>query len=567
MKRNTYILTLLTATLSLTSCEKEFLDKEPLSTISNASFWSTEKDVYLALNGCYAYLDGGDGVIYGDGATDNAHAQYPWESISGLIASGDVSPSSESPKDYAFVAFNQGWDFISVGRCNYLLENIDKVSFKDNALKERYKAEARFLRAFRYFNMISTYGDVPLILKTLTTDEAKQVTREKEATVLAFVLKELEETSSLLPASYSGGFANEKGRITKGAALALKARVHLYYGQWDKAAEAAQQVMGMGYQLFKVNSESDADKLDNYDNWVDFTNDADRQKFRLGIRSYEQLFYAVNEGNSEVILDRQYMAGEAWGSTVNGLYTLLGTDAQSGWSSVAPTQELVNAYLMKDGRVPTAISPATRATRYKARQTDPAFYNEYKNRDPRFYATIQFEGNPWAAIQSGYVFEWVKGGNNCSQTGYNFRKLVDPTETVRDWSGNNNVILIRYAEILLTYAEAKNELSGPDAIIYDALDKIRERVDMPLIDRTTYNTKESLRSLIRNERRVELALEGHRYFDIRRWGIGENVMKTIVNLENETVEPRAWYDKLMKLPVPQSQIDLAPGLKPNNTGY
>ncbi|MNY50204.1 SusD family protein [compost metagenome] len=90
---------------------------------------------------------------------------------------------------------------------------------------------------------------------------------------------------------------------------------------------------------------------------------------------------------------------------------------------------------------------------------------------------------------------------------------------------------------------------------------------MPLIDRTTYNTKESLRSLIRNERRVELALEGHRYFDIRRWGIGENVMKTIVNLENETVEPRAWYDKLMKLPVPQSQIDLAPGLKPNNTGY
>ncbi|MNE58295.1 SusD family protein [compost metagenome] len=145
--------------------------------------------------------------------------------------------------------------------------------------------------------------------------------------------------------------------------------------------------------------------------------------------------------------------------------------------------------------------------------------------------------------------------------------MVDPTETVRDWSGNNNVILIRYAEILLTYAEAKNELSGPDATIYDALDKIRERVDMPVIDRTVYNTKESLRSLIRNERRVELALEGHRYFDIRRWDIGKNVMKSIVNLENETVETRAWYDKLMKLPVPQSQIDLAPGLKPNNPGY
>lgn len=567
MKRNKYILTLLTATLSLTSCEKEFLDKEPLSTISNASFWSTEKDVYLALNGCYAYVDGGDGIIYGDGATDNAHAQYPWESISGLIASGDVSPSSESPKDYAFVAFNQGWDFVAIGRCNYLLENIDKVSFKDNALKERYKAEARFLRAFRYFNMISTYGDVPLILKTLTTEEAKQVIREKEATVLAFVLKELDEVSSSLPANYSGGFTNEKGRITKGAALALKARAHLYYGQWDKAVEAAQQVMGMGYQLFKVDSESEADKSDNYDKWVDFANDAERQKFRLGIRSYEQLFYAANEGNSEVILDHQYMAGEAWGSTVNGLYTLLCTDAQSGWSSVAPTQELVNAYLMKDGTMPTTISPATRATRYQNRQADPAFYNEYKNRDPRFYATIQFEGNPWAAIQSGYEFEWVKGGNNCSQTGYNFRKLVDPTETVRDWSGNNNVILIRYAEILLTYAEAKNELSGPDATIYDALDKIRERVDMPLIDRTVYNTKESLRSLIRNERRVELALEGHRYFDIRRWDIGKNVMKTIVNLENETVETRAWYDKLMKLPVPQSQIDLAPGLKPNNPGY
>ncbi len=151
--------------------------------------------------------------------------------------------------------------------------------------------------------------------------------------------------------------------------------------------------------------------------------------------------------------------------------------------------------------------------------------------------------------------------------GYNFRKLVDP-KIYRENIGNyTNVILLRYAEVLLTYAEARNEWSGPDATIYDALDDIRQRSGMPPVDRNLYNTREKLREFIRNERRVELALEGHRYMDIRRWQIAPQVMKDIKNLRNTVAQDRVWDDKLYLMPVPQSQRDLSDNLLEQNPGY
>jgi hypothetical protein len=551
MKHKFHIAAALIVTSLLFSCNKDFLERPPQNQLSEGTFWTSEKDAYAALNAIYQQIDGSDGDAYQDGSTDNAHAQYPWESNATTISLGDVTTS-----------MNEGWSFDAIRRVNYFLENVDRVPM-DDVLKERFKAEARFMRAFRYFNMMNNFSNVPLITKTLTVEES-YVARSPKADVLKFVTDELTAITDVLPPSYSGGKNNEKGRITKGAVVALKARLHLYNGQWQQAADAAQEVMGMGYELFKVTGEDAKDAADNYAAWVDFADATAEARFRNGLRSYEKLFWQVNEGNKEVILDRQQIP-EKDAKFIN---TLLLSDDLGGWSSIAPSQSLVDAY--QDFRTGEAIAPpsaADRAARYKTRATDPAFHSEYKNRDPRFYASILFDKAPWNGIESDYEFEWVKGGNNCSKTGYNFRKYVDPSAWGAQVDNHANHIIIRYAEVLLTYAEAQNELAGPSAAVYDAIDAIRTRAGMPLIDRAKYGTQPLLRDAIRQERRIELALEGHRFQDIRRWKIASAVMTSLYDLENGLVQTRKWDDKLYLMPVPQADVDKNAKLLPNNPGY
>ncbi|WP_119079371.1 RagB/SusD family nutrient uptake outer membrane protein [Chitinophaga alhagiae] len=551
MTRYTFHIAALAASCLLFSCNKDFLERPPQNQLSEGTFWTSEKDATAALNAIYQQIDGSDGNAYEDGSTDNAHAQYPWESNATTISLGDVTTS-----------MNEGWNFEAIRRVNYFLENVDKAPM-DNTLKERYKAEARFMRAFRYANMLGNFGDVPLITKTLTVEES-YVARTPKAEVLQFITDELAAVAAVLPPSYAGGKNNEKGRVTKGAALALKARVHLYNGQWPLAVEAAEQVMGMGYELFRVTSEDAKDAADDYARWVDFANADEAARFRLGLRSYEKLFWQQYEENKEVILDRQHIPEK----DTKFINTLLLSDDLGGWSSIAPTQSLVDAYQsFKTGAAIAPVPAAERATRYKARATDPAFYAEYRNRDPRFYASILFDEAPWNSIEDGYAFTWVKGGNNCSKTGYNFRKYVDPVAWGARIDNHANHIIIRYAEILLIYAEAKNELSGPDATVYNAIDQLRTRAGMPVLNRAALGTQALLREAIRQERRIELVLEGHRFRDIRRWKIAPHVMTNLYDLENGLVQTRKWDDRLYLMPVPQSDIDKNPKLNPNNPGY
>lgn len=553
-KQQYYLVVAIAATSILGSCKKDFLERAPQDQLSQSTFWTTEKDAYAALNAIYgASLDYVETAIYNDGASDNAHAQYPWESNATTISLGDVNTGT-----------NAGWSFGDIRRVNYFLENVDKVSMKET-LKERFKAEARFLRAMRYADLMNKFGAVPLVTKTLTIEES-YLGRTPKAEVLKFVTDELAAVATILPGSYAGGKNEEKGRATKGAALAMKARVHLYNGQWQAAADAAQAVMALGYDLFKVIAETDVDKADDYAAWATFADANEEKRFRLGVRSYEQLFWQANEGNKEVILDRQHIPEKD--TKYDNTYLL--ADDLGGWSSVAPTQSLVNEYPdFKTGEPVTPITAAVRAQRYANRATDPAFYNEYKNRDPRFYASILFETSPWnrATDAGGYEFTWVKGGNNCSKTGYNFRKYVDPASLRAAVDNHANHIILRFAEVLLTYAEAKNEISGPDASVFAAINKIRNRAGMPDLNQAVYNSKDKLREAIRRERRIELALEGQRYMDIRRWQIAPIVMTNLYDLTNGLVQSRLWDNKLYLMPVPQSEVDLNPALKPNNSGY
>ncbi|MEN5306669.1 RagB/SusD family nutrient uptake outer membrane protein [Chryseobacterium cucumeris] len=542
MKKIKIILLSITLTIATGSCN---LDRFPEDKISQETFWKTEKDATMALNGIYAYMSSAAySSLYNDSYTDNSYAQYPWETTAVDASAGDILPSTDF-----------GYDFTTIRRVNTFLENIDKIPM-DKDLAKRYIAEARFIKAFNYFDLSQRFGALPLVQKSGELDGAS-LTPVSEAEIDDFVTSELNAIENDLPAIYTSG--QDKGRITKGAVLAFKARVYLYTGKYKEAYEAAQLVMNSGiYGLFNTAS---VDTSTDYDSFVTFTSTTDKDNFYKGLSNYQALFWAKNEGSIESILEAQYVP-DSKGTYSNYMTLLLLPNEESGWSSITPTIDLVNAYWKKDGTAFTPPSNDTRALNYNNGNPNGSYLDEFKNRDTRLYASIMHPNGPWSYLKgfgTNHLFTWGKGGNNTSKIGYNYKKMADYNSLDENLNASNNFMLIRYAEVLLTYAEAKNEFYGPDASIYDALDKIRSRVGMTGVSRT--QTKETLRNIIRNERRIELANEGHRFYDIRRWKIAPNVMKTVYDITNTQVATRVWNDKFYRFPYPQTAVDLNPKLK------
>lgn len=540
-----------------TGCKKTLLDKIPQDQISSSTFWTNVNEARLALNGCYSYFSTNENYYtgyyytYDDAASDNAFAQYPWESNATSISAGDVDAT-----------INQGYNarYTYIRRFNWFLDNIEKTPMDKDLLK-RYIAEARVLRAFAYFELAKTFGPVPLLTKSYIDPLTTAIAPAPVDSVIMFITSELSSAAANLPESYPGGQNYEKGRITNGAAWAIKARVELNYGKWADAAASAQQIMDGRYSLFRITSLTADDMKDDYSGLLTFANDAEKQKFYKGMASYIQQFWAVNNDNSGVILESQNIANSSY-AYGNDLRTMFPHGVLGGWSSITPTQELVDAYWDRAGHTFAPPTAQQRAADFNNGAPNAAFYNEYKNRDTRLYASVLFPSSPWRDFNAGFIFSWNGGGNSNSVTGYNFKKLVDPAYITNDWDGPQNFPIIRYAEILLTYAEAKNEVSGPDASIYAALDDIRDRSGMPPVDQAVYNTEEKLRELIRNERRIELAGEGQRYSDIRRWNIGQEVMHNIYDLKNNPVQVRVWKPIYNLMPYPQSALDHNSNLKP-----
>jgi hypothetical protein len=582
MKKISYKIAAILAISFLCGCSDSELDRYPQDQISSATYWTNEKQALKVLNGCYKYKETGafmfvgdpnysnDGysAAYNDGASDNAYAQYPWESNATVVGAGDYTALD------GFNGYFEGYKrrYTGIRQFNYFLDNVEKTPM-DATLKKRFIAEVRVLRATTYAELARAYGAVVLIKSTYADPKDVAVTPTPEAEVIAFALSELSSAAADLPISYAGGLKNEKGRITTGAAWAYKARIELNYSKWSDAVVSAQQVMKLGYQLFRVTSLSTNDTKDDYSNFVTFVNQAEKDKFYKGLASYEQQFWTINENNKEIIMASQNIDNSAY-EYGNGLNTLLPPSALGGWSSITPSVELVNAYWDKNGNDFIPPTAAQRASDYKnGRNSLPyspnaAYYNEFKNRDTRLYASILFPTSPWNRGATNYKFVWGKGGNNNSKTGYNFRKLVDPAYK-NEWDGAQDFPIIRYAEILLSYAEAKNELSGPDTSIFTALNDIRNRSGMPDVDPVVFNTQVKLRQLIRNERRIELACEGQRFQDIRRWNIAATVMKTTNDITNDLAQTRQWDPKYVKLPYPQEAVDHNPNLAAAQTakGY
>lgn len=428
---------------------------------------------------------------------------------------------------------NGKWYFGGVFRCNWFLENIEIAPINED-LKNRMKAEARFIRAYQYFQKSQLYGAVPLMTKPVTTEEANTITRTPKAEVVQFVLAELAEIADALPSSYEGG---DVGRITKGAALALKARVELFNQNFEDAIASTQSIMDLSvYSLFP---------------------------------SYQDLFRIQNEYNSEIVLDVAYLENTV---SLWSLGIMTPHIGRNGWYSVDPTQSLVDAYETISGK--TIDDPTS--------GYDPE--NPWKDRDPRLKATIlvpgeSYEGiifNPLENVSEDY---WA----SYNYTGYCIKKYTAFLSDFNDiWNSGLNIPLIRYAEVLLTYAEAKIELDQIDNSVYTAIDEVRLRAGLPAVDRSKYATQAEMRELVRRERRVELAMEGLRFYDIQRWQIGDQVMTGpiygsrlatvdmvsgkvtfttpdhILN-ENRVFSPAKNY----LWPIPQREIDINPNLSQN----
>ena len=508
------------AIVLLWSCDKEFLDRQPLDEYSESSLWTSAKDAEAALNGCYNRWEDGWWLFYMDCASDNAYNPYPWEGFSMLGNAGLLTPNNTGVNK---------WNFRNIQRCNWFLSNVEKTPM-DDGLKTRMKAEARFLRAYRYYQMSQLYGDVPLILDNISPAEANDISRTPKAEVVQFVEDELTAIAPDLPESYSG---SDEGRVTRGAAWALKARVQLYNSQFDDCVASCQNVMGK-YTLFN---------------------------------SYPELFRIQNEHNPEIILDVEYIANDV---PLDNLGVLV-IESSGGWWSVNPTQSLVDSYEMSNGK--TIDDPTSG---YNA--DDP-----YKNRDPRFYSSIIYPG----ASYDGRFFDPLNPASIdyyavYSYTAYSGRKYVQNMADFPDmWNTGLNIPVIRYAEILLTYAEAKIELNQIDATVYDAIDQVRQRAGMPKVDQSVYNSQTTLRELVRRERRVELALEGLRWFDVQRWKIADEVMtgplygarlgsvdpdtgELTLTSERIVSEQRTFDESKNYLwPIPQSQIDINKNLLQN----
>lgn len=527
MKKIIYLLAL---TAILASCSNDFLDTAPKDALSPVTFWKTQKDLDLALTGCYNGFQSGTGLIYRECGSDNAYNNFPWEGWTN-IGNGKLSAADPGSSYYNFVTIN---------RCNEFLANADNATVVPEETRNIYKAQVRFIRAYRYYLMTVNYGDVPLIETNFETPEEAKVERTPQAQVRSFIEKELTDIINILPASYSAG---EFGKATKGAAQALLMRYYLYFKEYDKALSTAKSITG-----YELNP------------------------------SFEGLFDPANEVNPEVILSAQY---------VSDLYRVNFTpylpNSRGGWSSVVPTQSLVDAFEMADGKT---IAEAQATGEY-----NPA--NPYVNRDPRLRASIVYPGQ----IFGGKVYRSVEEGDNdyfskadnASKTGYNFKKYTlfyDLNPEAQYWNMGNDFYIFRYAEVLLTIAEAKIELGQIDDEMYNAIDAVRVRAGMPKVDRVKYASQASLRDLLRNERRVEFAMEGLRRDDIIRWDIAKIVLNgdlmgsrkgTVLDtkqpngdhnvsltLPANLIETRTFETpKNNLLPIPQSAIDRNPKLSQN----
>ncbi|SKB37842.1 Starch-binding associating with outer membrane [Parapedobacter luteus] len=548
----------------LAGCNKGFLDVVPTDRVSDAAilsdsvlFESFVINRYMGVRLTDKEAEGtppgfGRGFEYALWSSLTDESVYNNDDNTWLIQRGQLSPENTG---IAGTLWKRSYR--SIRECNFALANIEQVPMSA-ARKNLLVAELKFIRAFRYHDLIRNYGGVPLIgdkvyqLNDDFTDPAL-FRREDIASCMSYVLGQLDEAAAGLPEDNSSAWL--LGRATKGAALALKSRLALYAasplyqtGTWDQAVDAAAAVMALN-------------------------------KYSISQGGYRELFKKASTDN-EIIFARYYTVG----ARHVPMEIANGPNGYDGWGGNVPLQNLVDAYRMANGM---AIDEA--GSGYDPQQP-------YLNRDPRFYQTILYNGAPYRGRN---VETFVPGGRdsrdgpsnwNTSRTGYYLMKFTDEDMPINNpWNiaGLQPWIYFRYAEILLNFAEAANELVGPDAVpagatlsAREAVNLIRSRAGVAMPDVPTGLGPDQFRALVRNERQVELAFEEHRFYDVRRWLIAEQTENepaygieitrngdTFSYQRKIALDGRSFMKKHYWLPIPREEILASNNLLEQNPDY
>jgi hypothetical protein len=520
----------------LSGCKDYFsLQEEPQDQLSEATFWNTEDDAVRAITACYRAENWTGWWNNFDGHNIVGIMFEDWTDILSNKELGSGFPQngilSTSPQVHDLWSSN----YIFISRVNYFLENIGKVKMDENE-RSAMIAEAKFLRAYSYFWLSQMFGDVPLVEKTLTFDEANSVSQSTKEDVVNFALNDLNEAVQYLPLMRP---PSEKGRIEKGAALALMGRFLMAEHRWSEAAGTYKEII-------------------------------DLNRYVIDPR-FKELFEDEGDNSDEIIFASKYMQdvfGEPFTqqAAVPGWY--------GGYSQFSFLQNFVDKFLMTDG---------------KTIEESPLYdlANPFDNRDPRLYATVLlpgysvvkgklYQGNPDSTQQTGPGL-----------TGYGLNKFYDHNYTGSTWAYGGDYKLIRYAEVLLSYLESKLEAGDniTQSLLDETINKVRGRaaVNMAPVTETDPN---KLREIIRNERAVELACEGGiRYWDLIRWKIAVEVLnrkfygmkvtddpvgytgRFIINeTGNIFIQDRTFYDYNYLWPIPLSELDINKNLK-QNPGY
>lgn len=554
----------MSAALMLTSCNDSFLDRIPHDALTDANYWQTETHLSSVANTFTSSLSGKDWLNKTEIMADSApwSVTTAWRTIGGGYFTSDASQ------------INSVWSaaYTGIGRTNYFLNNYQRATGVKEEVRERYAAEAYFYRAYNYWILTSLFGDVPLITSELNV-ESPDVFRGRDSRkdVIDRITKDLEDHYKALPEYVAAG-SSDFGRVSQCAALALLSRIYLYNGRYEDAVSACERAMSSTYYKLYNTGHPDVD----YVNLFNYTGRASRNP----ANKETLIAFVYNYDLGESSRTSHNLSRECW--------------VPNDYARFTPTASMIECYLTKDGKIWDPNS----ATSYE---------DVFKDRDPRMTQSILAPGTKWEGGESGdmlstdkTVFTYPKFDNSkdgcMSYTGYYMRKYVEPS-TVKDVGhDDNDIVLIRYAEVLLNYAEAKEQLGTlTQSDIDKTINLLRDRVGMAHLKLSEIPAGSDIRTEIRRERRVELFFEGHRYFDIIRWKQGEILGEDLLGVRKDYLDPARlkegiignlkWKtvngkeylvlesgrtfdpEKNYLLPVPFTQMQLNPQLAPNNPGW
>lgn len=531
----------------------DFLELQPPAEISDANFWTGEGDAKLALVGCYRFssgwsndnFDSAQGLLYLDFSGGNGTEK---ENFTTNMASSNTVATNGNLNGYWRSSYEK------LAKYNTFLDNIVTCPMDENK-KTQWIAEVKTLRAYFLFNLAFYFQNVPMPLTTISVEEANTMAQSSQADVYAQVESDLKESISVLPLEQKDA---NLGRISKGAARTLLARLYLAQNKFVEAAAVLKDII-----------DSNVYALDR----------------RNGDDSYEKFFHDGGETSPEAIFSILGLKDKF--TNVRYIYML--PEMAGGWHQFAVYNELVKSYFAADGK------SIDESEIYD--DNDP-----YVNRDIRLYATVFLPplGTYPGTTFQGKTYNCYLGPNTADSynrytlfNGYCPKKGADP-EYTDIWNNYTHTPLMRYAEVLLSYLEAVNEATPgavDQALLDETINDVRDRVKLPGYSKVELNSQEAVREAVRNERRVELAFEGLRYFDVLRWGVAKELLNhtfTGVKLSDDPSAPnyrgsgasaspvdedmyyqfenRMWSDHNRYFPIPQNELNVNKNLK-QNSGY